>query len=73
MFEIERKFLVSGSFLPFAVSYSRIVQGYICSARGRTVPVRIRGEKGYLTISGRVNRNFFMEKFCYGKTERRES
>ena len=25
-------------------------------------------EKGYLTISGRVNRNFFMEKFCYGKT-----
>lgn len=27
----------------------------------------LRG-KGYLTISGRVNRNFFMEKFCYGKT-----
>ena len=25
-------------------------------------------DKGYLTISGRVNRNFFMEKFCYGKT-----
>ena len=25
-------------------------------------------EKGYLTISGRVNRNFFMEKFYYGKT-----
>ena len=25
-------------------------------------------EKGYLTVSGRVNRNFFMEKFCYGKT-----
>ena len=24
--------------------------------------------KGYLTIAGRVNRNFFMEKFCYGKT-----
>ena len=27
----------------------------------------LRG-KGYLTISGQVNRNFFMEKFCYGKT-----
>ena len=27
-------------------------------------------EKGYLTISGRFNRNFFMEKFCYGKTEK---
>ena len=25
-------------------------------------------EKGCLTISGRVNRNFFTEKFCYGKT-----
>ena len=24
-------------------------------------------EKGYLTISGRVNRNFFMKKFYYGK------
>ena len=24
-------------------------------------------KKGYLTISGRVNRNFFMERFCYGK------
>ena len=22
-------------------------------------------EKGYLTISGRVNRTFFMEKYCY--------
>ena len=22
--------------------------------------------KGYLTISGRVNRRFFLEKFCYG-------
>ena len=25
--------------------------------------------KGYLTVSGRVNRKFFMEKFCYGGTE----
>lgn len=27
-------------------------------------------EKGYLTISGRVNRKFFTEKFCYGREER---
>ena len=27
-------------------------------------------EKGYLTISGRVNRKYFMEKFCYGGAER---
>lgn len=25
--------------------------------------------KGYLTVSGRVNRKFFMEKFCYGGTK----
>ena len=29
-------------------------------------------KKGYLTISGRVNRNFFMERFCYGKPERED-
>lgn len=28
-------------------------------------------EKGYLTVSGRVNRKYFMEKFCYGNAERR--
>ena len=30
-------------------------------------------QKGFLTISGRVNRKFFMEKFCYSGTERKES
>lgn len=53
--EIERKFLVAGDFKSKAVSSSHIVQGYICSARGRTVRVRIRGEKGYLTIKGASN------------------
>ena len=28
-------------------------------------------KKGYLTIAGRVNRKFFLEKFCYERTERR--
>lgn len=26
---------------------------------------------GYLTISGRINRKYFMEKLCYGGTERK--
>jgi len=30
-------------------------------------------EKGYLTISGRVNQRYFMEKLCYGGAERKES
>ena len=29
--------------------------------------------KGFLTISGRINRKYFLEKFCYGGDERRES
>lgn len=30
-------------------------------------------DKGYLTVSGRVNRKYFMEKFCYGGGERRDA
>lgn len=29
-------------------------------------------EKGYMTIAGRVNRKFFMEKFCYGSVAGKE-
>lgn len=50
--EIERKFLVIGDFKQEAFAHSHIVQGYICSARGRTVRVRIRDEQGFLTIKG---------------------
>ena len=53
--EIERKFLVDGDFKSAAYSKSRISQGYICFVPGRTVRVRIRGEKGYLTIKGAVS------------------
>ena len=28
---------------------------------------------GYLTISGRVNRKFFLEKLCYAEKEKRDS
>ena len=27
-------------------------------------------ERGFMTISGRVNRNYFMEKLCYGTAQR---
>lgn len=50
--EIERKFLVSGDFRPHVSGSSRIVQGYLCSSAGKTVRVRIIGEKGFLTIKG---------------------
>ena len=28
--------------------------------------------KGYLTISGRVSRQYFMEKACYGEKDKKE-
>ena len=56
LFEIERKFIVAGDFRPYATGSTRIAQGYIASGGGRTVRVRIRGEKGYLTIKGPSNK-----------------
>ena len=53
--EIERKFLVKGEYKSKTYEQSRIVQGYISSASGRTVRVRIRDGKGYLTIKGASN------------------
>ena len=50
--EIERKFLVTGDFKAEAFSSDRIAQGYICASKGRTVRVRIREGRGYLTIKG---------------------
>lgn len=51
--EIERKFLVvNESYKELATSSTRIKQGYICSDRGRTVRVRIRGHQAFLTIKG---------------------
>ena len=53
--EIERKFLVTGEYKSQAYAQNHIVQGYISSAQGRTVRVRIRDDKGYLTIKGASN------------------
>lgn len=50
--EIERKFLVKGEFKNLAAKATRIVQGYLSSVPERTVRVRIKGDKGYLTIKG---------------------
>ena len=51
-YETERKFLVRGDFKVHSYNATRIQQGYISSCNGRTVRVRIRDNKGYLTIKG---------------------
>ncbi|HMM12497.1 MAG TPA: CYTH domain-containing protein [Bacteroidales bacterium] len=55
--EIERKFLVVGDFKPFATKATRIVQGYLSSVPERTVRVRIKGDKGYITVKGIGNQS----------------
>jgi len=56
MLEIERKFLVtSEDFKTEAFAQNRIVQGYLSSVPGRTVRVRIKGNRGFLTIKGATN------------------
>ena len=56
MIEIERKFLVSSDvFKSDALRQNHIAQGYLSSAPERTVRVRIKGEKGFLTIKGKTN------------------
>jgi len=56
MIEIERKFLVSSSdFLNESHIHFEIAQGYLNSHPERTVRIRIKGEKGFLTIKGKGN------------------
>jgi adenylate cyclase len=52
MQEIERKFLVAGEYRHLATKSTRITQGYLSSVPERTVRVRIKGDKGFITIKG---------------------
>lgn len=54
MIEIERKFLVtSNDFMEESEAQFEIAQGYLSSNPVRTVRVRIKGDKGFLTIKGK--------------------
>ncbi|HNS30277.1 MAG TPA: CYTH domain-containing protein [Tenuifilaceae bacterium] len=50
--EIERKYLVKGDFKSLATKSTRITQGYLSSVPERTVRVRVKGDKGFITIKG---------------------
>ncbi|MCP4553289.1 MAG: CYTH domain-containing protein [Bacteroidetes bacterium] len=50
--EIERKFLVKADFKSAANKQTRITQGYLSSVPERTVRVRVKGDKGFITIKG---------------------
>jgi len=50
--EIERKFLVKGNYKKHASEKIKIVQAFLSTVPERTVRIRIKGDKGYLTIKG---------------------
>lgn len=58
MVEIERKFLVlSEDFKTQSSPPIRIVQGFLNTHPKRTVRVRLKGDKGYLTVKGKSSEN----------------
>jgi adenylate cyclase len=61
--EIERKFLVKDNWQPQAAGIT-IAQGYLSTVPERTVRVRIKGDKGYLTIKGK-NQGISRAEFEY--------
>ncbi|MEO9952376.1 CYTH domain-containing protein [Nonlabens sp.] len=55
MTEIERKFLLKNTDFLKDLNGTRITQGYLSTDKERTVRVRIKGEKAFLTIKGKSN------------------
>lgn len=53
--EIEKKYLVKGDFKKEAFKSERIIQGYLSSVPERVVRVRIRGDRGFITVKGSSN------------------
>ena len=55
--EIERKFLVvSDAFQQEATEHHEILQGYLCKESGKTIRIRIRDDRAYLTIKSSLLR-----------------
>src|SRR5690606_2219870 len=56
MIEIERKFLVtSDTYKKEAISKTKIAQGYLSKHPERSVRIRIRDQKAFITIKGKSN------------------
>lgn len=63
--EIEHKYLVKNdSYKQLATSFQSISQGYLCREPERTVRVRVRDDKGFLTVKGR-NHGSVRDEFEY--------
>ena len=67
MIEIERKFLVtSEAYKKEAFKSNQIIQGFLNTHKERTVRIRLRGEKGFITVKGIASTNG-LERFEWEK------
>ena len=57
MKEIERKFLIKEEFKKFATKSFKISQGFLSTVPERTVRIRIRDAKGFITVKGISNQS----------------
>ena len=58
MIEIERKFLVKNlDFIKESYKHTRIVQGFLNTDPYRTVRIRVKGDKGFITVKGIGNQS----------------
>ena len=65
--EIERKFLVKNDDFKKCINKSkRIIQGYLSSVPERAVRVRIKGDKGFITVKG-IGNESGMSRFEWEK------
>lgn len=53
--EIERKFLVKGAFKTLATESFLIAQGFLSTDPERTVRIRLKGNRGFITVKGKSN------------------
>ncbi|WP_372745086.1 CYTH domain-containing protein [Lutibacter sp.] len=64
--EIERKFLVVGDYKKLATKRYKIAQGFLSSVPERTVRIRIRDDKGFITVKG-ISNNSGTSRFEWEK------
>lgn len=55
--EIERKFLVKKTKFNIPAGGYPVTQGYLCSGESPTVRIRIKGDKGFITIKGKSGKS----------------
>lgn len=66
MTEIERKFIVKGNYKHLATQSFKVAQAYLSTDSERTARIRIKDDKGFITIKGKSDKSG-MERYEWEK------